>query len=70
LQGQRARKGIFITTSDFTKDAEEYPRFLDSKVILINGEQLAHLMIDYDVGVSRVASYDMKKVDLDYFVSE
>jgi restriction system protein len=70
LQGQRARKGIFITTSYFTKDAEEYPRFLDSKIILINGEQLAHLMIDYDVGVTKVASYEMKKVDLDYFANE
>ena len=70
LQGQRARKGVFITTSDFTSDAADYPRFLDTKIILINGEQLAHLMIDFEVGVTEVATYKIKKVDLDYFANE
>jgi restriction system protein len=67
LQGHRARKGIFITTSSFTKDAAEYVSRIDSKIILIDGELLAQLMIDHNVGVSLVASYEIKKVDSDYF---
>jgi restriction system protein len=67
LQGHRARKGIFITTSSFSKDAEEYVSRIDSKIILIDGELLAQLMIDHNVGVSSVASYEIKKIDSDYF---
>jgi restriction system protein len=70
LQGKRARKGIFITTSSFTKDAEEYASSIDTKVVLIDGEKLAELMIDYDVGVSKTRTYDVKKVDQDYFSEE
>ena len=70
LQGQRAKKGVFITTSSFTKEAEEYTRLIDSNVVLIDGEQLVNLMIDNDVGVTKVTSYDVKKVDLDYFTEE
>jgi len=70
LQGQRARKGIFITTSSFSKSAIEYVSKIDSKIVLINGEQLAILLIENDVGVSRMASYDIKKVDSDYFIEE
>lgn len=70
LQGQHAKKGIFLTTSYFTEDAEEYAKRVDSKVILIDGEELAQLMIDYDIGVSRVASYEIKRIDSDYFVDE
>jgi restriction system protein len=70
LQGQRARKGIFITTSDFTKEAVEFARNLESKVILIDGQRLAELMIDYGVGVAKVVSYNIKRVDSDYFVEE
>ncbi len=67
LQGKRAKKGVFITTSDFSKEAEDYAAAIDSKVILIKGEKLANLMIDFEVGVSKVASYDVKKLDSDYF---
>jgi len=68
LQGHRAKKGIFITTSAFTKDAEDYVAKIDSKIILIDGEQLAQLMIDHSVGVALVASYETKRIDSDYFI--
>lgn len=67
LQGQRARKGIFITTSDFTKDALDYVSRIESKIILIDGSTLSRLMIDFGVGVTTVASYNVKKLDSDYF---
>lgn len=67
LQGHRARKGIFITTSSFSKDAEDYVSRIDSKIVLIDGAMLAHLMIDHNVGVSPVAAYEIKKIDSDYF---
>lgn len=67
LQGQRARKGIFITTSSFTKDAREYVKTIDSKIVLIDGHQLAQFMIDHNVGVSVEKTYEIKRVDSDYF---
>ncbi|OGY23911.1 MAG: hypothetical protein A2Y57_03105 [Candidatus Woykebacteria bacterium RBG_13_40_7b] len=67
LEGKRAKKGVFITTSIFSKEAIDYVKAIDKKVILINGEQLAQLMIDCDIGVSKIASYDIKKIDFDYF---
>ena len=67
LQGQRARKGIFITTSDFSKEAYEYVSRIESKIVLMDGPTLANLMIEFDVGVTRVATYEIKKIDLDYF---
>ncbi|EHQ59876.1 restriction endonuclease [Paenibacillus dendritiformis C454] len=67
LQGQKARKGVFITTSGFTKEAVEYVTFIDNKVVLIDGEQLTQLMIDYNLGVSTVAVYEEKRIDLDFF---
>jgi restriction system protein len=67
LQGQRARKGILITTSHFSEEAREYAARIDSKIVLIDGERLAELMIDYGVGVSKVTSYEIKKIDQDYF---
>lgn len=70
LQGQRARKGVFITTSDFTKEARDYVAFIESKIILIGGDELAQLMIDYNVGVSNAAIYEIKKIDSDYFTEE
>lgn len=70
LQGQRARKGVFITSSAFTREAEEYVRSIDSKIVLINGLQLAKLMIDHSVGVSVIGSYEIKKIDSDYFEDE
>lgn len=70
LQGQRARKGIFITTSTFTREAHDYGGKINSKVILIDGEQLAQFMIDFNVGGSVIANYELKKVDQDYFTDE
>jgi len=68
LQGHRANKGIFITTSAFTREAEDYVAKINSKIVLIDGEQLAQLMIDHNVGVTPVTSYETKKIDSDYFI--
>ena len=68
LQGHRARKGIFITTSSFTKEAREYVSRIDSKIVLIDGDRLAGLMIDHNVGVTLEATYEVKRVDSDYFM--
>lgn len=70
LAGKRANKGVFITTSGFTKDAAEYVKTIADKIILIDGEMLAQLMIDHNIGVARVASYDLKRIDSDYFSEE
>jgi len=67
LQGQRAKKGVFITTSDFTSDAIQYASLIDNKVVLINGETLATLMIDFNVGVAPARAYEIKRIDSDYF---
>lgn len=67
LQGQRARKGIFITTSGFTKEAMEYVKNIETKIILIDGVQLVDLMIDHNIGVSTEATYELKSIDSDYF---
>lgn len=70
LQGQRAKKGIFITTSGFTQAAEEYVSLIDSKIVLIDGDTLAELMIDYNIGVATVGAYELKRIDSDYFTEE
>ena len=70
LQGQRARKGVFITTSSFSKEALEYVSMIESKIILIDGERLASLMAEHNVGVSVVGQYEVKKIDSDYFDEE
>jgi restriction system protein len=67
LHGQNARKGVFITTSDFSKGAVEYVAGLQDKVVLIGGERLANLMIDHGVGVALEEAYEIKRVDSDYF---
>lgn len=67
LQGQRAKKGVFITTSSFTAEAIDYASRIDTKVVLIDGQLLANLMMDFDVGVSIAASYTVKRIDSDYF---
>lgn len=67
LQGQRARKGVFITTSGFSREAEDYAAGIDTKIILIDGARLAQFMIDYNVGVTPFALYELKRVDADYF---
>ncbi len=67
LQGQRANKGVFITTSGFSREAHEYAGIIPSKIILVGGEQLAALMVDHNVGVSPVSRFEIKRVDSDYF---
>ena len=67
LQGKRARKGVFITTSAFSQGAREYSASIENKVVLIDGEELAGLMIDYGVGVSTTNLYEVKRIDFDYF---
>jgi len=70
LQDKKASKGVFITTSSFAKQAREYIDRIGSNVVLIDGEQLAELMIDYGIGVSPVATYEIQRLDSDYFVEE
>ncbi len=67
LQGQRAAKGVFITTSSFTKDAIEYANRIATKIILLDGDTLVSHMLDYGVGVSRTGGYEIKRLDTDYF---
>jgi restriction system protein len=70
LQGQRASKGVFITTSRFSRDAGEFAQSVTPRVILIDGKELAQLMIEHGVGVSGLRMYELKRLDLDYFVTE
>lgn len=70
LAGQGAKKGIFITTSNFTRDAIEYSPKNETKIVLIDGVQLAQLMIDYNIGVQPVNIYELKRIDNDYFGDE
>lgn len=70
LQGQRASKGVFITTSSYSKDAIEYANVLHTKIILLDGETLVRLMVDHNVAVARVGTYELKRIDTDYFEGE
>lgn len=70
MEGFRARKGVLITTSDFTIEAIEYVQRIERKIVLINGTQLAQHMIDFGIGVSATRSYIIKRIDSDYFDSE
>ncbi len=67
LQGQRAHKGVFITTATFSREAKEYVGLISTKVILIDGALLVKLMVDHNVGVSTVNSFAIKRIDSDYF---
>jgi len=67
LQGQRAHKGIMITTSAFSNEAIDYVKNIDVKIILIDGNKLTSLMLDNNVGVSTIGSYEIKRIDTDYF---
>jgi restriction system protein len=67
LYGKKARKGIFITTSTFSKSAIDYAAGLDSKVILLDGASVSELMFEHGVGVTTVNNYEIKKVDNDFF---
>lgn len=71
LDGQGAKKGVFITTSQFSQDAKGYVKRLgDKKIILIDGEQLAELMIDFNVATVTHETYEVKRIDLDFFEDE
>jgi restriction system protein len=70
LQGQQGRKGVFITASTFSAEARSYISSIPTTIILIDGAQLAELMIDHNVGVTVVKSLQIKRVDSDYFTTE
>jgi len=70
LQGQHAKKGIFITTSNFSKEAADFASRVDNKIILIDGGTLVQYMIDHNIGVTPSVNYEVKKIDLDYFTGE
>ena len=67
LQGEGATKGVFITTSDYSKEARQYTQRVNSRIVLIDGHQLAQLMIDFGLGVSTREVYEIKSIDSDYF---
>ncbi len=67
LDGQRAKKGVLITTSQFSQEAREFVKVIEKKIVLIDGEQLVQYMIDFNIGVTEVAQYIVKRVDSDYF---
>lgn len=67
LEGERATKGVFITTSAFTAEAHDYVGKISKKIVLIDGRKLAELMIRHNVGVSQEATYIVKRIDSDYF---
>jgi restriction system protein len=67
LLGQKAKKGIFITTSNYPASAKEFVTSIEPKIILIDGKELAELMIEYNVGVALKKTYDVKRLDTDYF---
>lgn len=70
LEGRRARKGVLITTSQFSQEAKDCVANIEKKIVLIDGDELAQLMIDYGIGVAEVSTYIVKRVDLDYFGEE
>ncbi len=67
LESGRAKKGVFITTSGFSSDAQDYVERIEKRIVLIDGPRLAQLMIDYGIGVSDSSSYTLKIIDSDYF---
>lgn len=70
LEGKKARKGVFITTSRFSKEAKEFVNHIEKKIILIDGELLGKYMLEHYVGVSEDKKYIVKKIDSDYFKVE
>ena len=70
LQGQRAGKGVFITTSGYSREALDYVNLISTKIILIDGDMLTALMVDHNVAVARTGIYELKKIDADYFEGE
>ena len=67
LRGQNARKGVFITASNYSKGARQFAEGLQDKIVLIDGEMPSDLMFDQGAGVTPEAAYEIKRVDSDYF---
>lgn len=70
LHGKRAKKGVFITTGKFSDDSRKYVDTIDPKVILIDGRTLAELMIDFNLGTTTSGTYEIKRIDSDYYSEE
>jgi restriction system protein len=70
LHGKRANKGVFLTTGTFTTEAQHYVLQIGSRVVLIDGRQLADYMIDFGLGVSTRSTYEIKRIDSDYFLED
>lgn len=70
LHGKRARKGVFITTGKFSEEASGYVESIDPKVVMIDGKALANYMIDFNLGVARSTTYEVKRIDSDFFAEE
>lgn len=70
LHGKRAKRGVFLTTGAFSSEAAQYVSTIDPKVVLIDGHDLIQLMIDYGLGVTSVGTYDVKRIDNDYFEAD
>lgn len=67
LAAKRANKGVFLTTADFTKEARQFVEQIGSKIVLINGDLLSKLMVDHSVGVATYQTYELKRLDRDFF---
>lgn len=70
LDGHRARRGVLITTSQFTRDADRYVASIEKRIVLIDGQRLAELMVEHGIGVTEVATYTVKRIDPGYFEGE
>lgn len=70
MEGFRAKKGVLITTSTFSAEARQFVQKIERKIVLIDGQQLAQLMIDYNIGVAADRTYILKKIDSDYFIED
>ena len=67
LEGARAKKGVLITTSNFSSDAQQYIKHIEKRIVLVDGKQLAKLMVEHGVGVSVETQYTINRIDIDYF---
>jgi restriction system protein len=70
LEGYRANKGVFITTSQFSSEAKDYVNRIGKKIILIDGDQLSTLCLEFGIGVEPVTTYKVQRIDSDYFEEE
>lgn len=70
LAGQKAGKGIFLTTSEFSREAKDYVGHVDKRIVLIDGKTLAQMMIEHGVGVTTVSTYLVQRIDHDFFANE